>query len=273
MAAVDPPPANLQNILPYRLSSLPSVSDALQVRSGFTGHRGVPPEIARQIVSNGYNPRLQNRRDDEQHYQSTRENDPDYNIAGLYLTSDPIPLDQTSDQAPPNQTSDRALLKPSKIAKRIIFQTRAADQSWVTLGGAGTFNNSHTWFEASILRPLGHPPATKLESVLTAPFRDVQSARDALRDAGWEFVARENGDVTWRVLNNITAQRECRNYSVEWERGVETVVQDEKAMGKGEGFLELLSRGCIVALWAKAAGRFWDNRVAAATIEIEYELP
>ncbi|OTA83962.1 hypothetical protein M434DRAFT_175952 [Hypoxylon sp. CO27-5] len=250
------------NVLPFRCAFHPTLENAEEVRSILESR--VPCEIAIEIVSFGYSPWLAKRRVHEEQYHTELSSpgaaETEFSITGLYLSSERIPV-----------------LEYKAIPRRIIFQTRAADQGWATFGGHGTFSNSHTWFEASILRPInpstqanGSPPA--LEDVLVNTWWDVESARSDLNEQGWDFVQSEDGQLTWKTCNNITAQYTYQNYWVEWIRGIETEVEDERAKGKGEGFLELLEPGFIVVLWARAVARAWKNRVKAATIEIEYEL-
>ncbi|KAK2612299.1 hypothetical protein QQS21_001725 [Conoideocrella luteorostrata] len=239
--------------LPYHVPFHPTVQESRIVRHIL--EKCVPTEIALLIMHLGYSPWLARRRAEAKEYQSLA---PEPNIAGIYLsTTTPIPRGFRSN--------------------RIIFQTRAADQGWATFGGEGTFNNSHTWFDASILRPLA-PRAQEnehmvLEHAMANEWNDIASARDALHERGWTFVVSQDGSITWRVCNNVTAEENHRNYRVEWARGVPTQVENELAEGKGEGFLELLQPGCIVVLWARAEEHLWCNKVSAATIEIELDVP
>ncbi|RSL40773.1 hypothetical protein CEP54_016028 [Fusarium duplospermum] len=201
------------------------------------------PELARPITSLSYNPWITKRRDDKQEYEAEAivwGGLHDYSTAALYLHTEPMPTG----------------LKMF-TAKRIIFQTRAADQGWATFGGDGTFENSHTWFDASILRPLdigNNGQNTALEANLRCNLWDAPCARDEIRVHGWEFVEGEDGQIKWR------------------ERGVVAEDVDEMATGTGEGFLELLGPGCIVVLWARAEQAHWVNKVEAATVEIEYDF-
>lgn len=197
-----------------------------------------------RAVSFGYNPCLQKRRDDEEEYTTEYdETEGGYGIAALYLSSQRIP-------------TGLRITTP----RRIVFQTRAADQGFASFGGEGTFGNSHTWFEASILKPWagsgGHTieADTALEEVFDGDntWWDVSHARGDLRSNGWDFVEGENGRLTWKVCNNLTACATFRNYRVEWTRGVATEVEDERAVGRGEGFLKLLKPGYKVVLWARA---------------------
>ncbi|RSM19546.1 hypothetical protein CDV31_001706 [Fusarium ambrosium] len=219
------------------------------------------PELARPITSFSYNPWIAKRRDDKQEYEAEAMvwgDLQDYSTAALYLYTEPMPMG----------------LKMF-TAKRIIFQTRAADQGWATFGGEGTFENSHTWFDASILRPLdtgNNGGNSALEANLRFTLWDAPCAKDEIREHGWEFVEGEDGQIKWRVCNNLTARSEFRNYRVEWENGVVSEDVEEMAVGTGEGFLELLGPGCIVVLWARAEQAHWVNKVEAATVEIEYDF-
>lgn len=226
------------NLLPFSQTTRITLAAAAETRQLLA--KRLLPELAGPIASFSYNPWIATRRDDGQEYgaRSSEWSNDDYSVAALYLFTEPLP-------------------KELKIvnARRIIFQTRAADQGWATFGGEGTFENSHTWFEASILRPRGADndgADASFEAILGSTWWDVRRSRDELRNHGWDFVEGEDGRLTWRVCNNLTASRRFRNYRVEWEEGVVTNVEDEMAMGRGEGFLELLGPGCIVVLWARA---------------------
>lgn len=127
---------------------------------------------------------------------------PTAHVAGLYLTTDPLP----------------ARGRAATRATRVTVQVRSADQGWADNGGHGTYHNSHTWFEACVLRPVvrrddddvmaGVVPATdegeddgRLESVVTTTFRSPEDARQELRERGWDIVER-NGRSTWLVHHN-----------------------------------------------------------------------
>ncbi|KAJ4172033.1 hypothetical protein NW754_007631 [Fusarium falciforme] len=247
------------NPLPFSETTHTTLAAAIEARQLLADQ--LLPELARPITSLSYNPWIAKRRDDKQEYEA----EPqvwgfihDYSVAAAYLFTEPIP-------------TGLKMVTP----KRIIFQTRAADQGWATFGGEGTFENSHTWFEASILRPRdAHHDGAHVapEGILRETWWGAPGARDDLKEHGWDFVEGEDGQLTWTVCNNLTASSEFRNYRVEWERGVVPDVDDEDAVGTGEGFLELLRPGCIVVLWARAEQAHWVNKVEAATIEIEYDF-
>lgn len=148
------------DILPFSQAFHATVEDADEVRSIL--ERKLPPELALQIASlAGYNPWLAARRVLEREYHvSDLENPADeYRITGLYLSTRPIP------------ENGRRI-----VPQRIVFQTRAADQGWADAGGYFDFHNSHTWFEASILRPYpldakGDTQNEALEDALPNPWR------------------------------------------------------------------------------------------------------
>ncbi|KAL0259730.1 hypothetical protein SLS55_005470 [Diplodia seriata] len=199
-------------------------------------------------------------------------------VAGLYLSTEPLP--------PP--TLDYQLWLP--IAHRVVFQVRTAGQGWLRgsrEGGGGgdmkeALNPRHAWFEASILTPvlsrgldrLATDGATLQDVMAEMTWETPARAREALVERGWDFVEREDGGVVWKVCDGVTTSGEYRDRRVEWKRGVETQVGDEgEAVGRGEGFLERLTTGRIVVLWARAEHRYRENKVGAAAIEIEYEFP
>lgn len=84
---------------------------------------------------------------------------------------------------------------------------------------------------------------------------NANSSRNDLRERGWDFVQAADGRIAWKVCNNITASNQYRDYRVEWRRGFQAEDVDEMAVGRGEGFLELLEPGFIVVLWARAQVR------------------
>ncbi|KAI1497018.1 hypothetical protein F5X99DRAFT_398500 [Biscogniauxia marginata] len=213
----------------------------------------LPPELTLEVLSfASYYPRLRSTR----HSRATYEANSfpiEITIAGLYLTTASLP--------------DLNLR-----AKRITFQMRSADQGWATFGGNETYHNSHTWFEASILRPNpGVSRPTPPTNINMESFSSPEGSREYLWDHGWELVE-NNGTVVWRVHNNITARREFTDYRVDWVAGVPTEIDDPRATGDGAGFLELLQPRDAVALWARAELGCWVNEVQAATIEIEYDV-
>ncbi|KAI3326740.1 hypothetical protein HD806DRAFT_520478 [Xylariaceae sp. AK1471] len=180
---------------------------------------------------------------------------PQASIAGLYLTVATLSVPDTIARA-----------------KSITFQMKAADQGWADNGGKGTYHNSHTWYEASILRPQSKASAVAaLTNTDMGNFRTPGEAGDYLRNHGWDMVE-SNGTVVWRVHNNITACSEYKHYRVDWVAGIPTEVEDPRAMGNGQGFLGLLRPDDVVALWARAEQQAWINKIQEATIEIEYKV-
>ncbi|XXH02625.1 hypothetical protein Hte_009004 [Hypoxylon texense] len=271
MSAIASKTSHQAHVLPFSQTFHATATDVDEVRSVLE-NKNLPPEFALRIVSLTYHPWLAKRRVHEGKYHVSRSSNSKptsdgSHITGLYLSSDPIP--DNGRRADP---------------QRIIFQTRAAGQGRADAGGDGTFQNSHTWFEASILRPFsqetgGNSQSVALEDALPDPWQtavtmslDDDSPRKDLRRMGWDFVEAEDGRITWKVCHNITASGKYRNYRVEWKKGVQTAGVDETAVGRGEGFLELLQPGFIVVLWARAQQWNSENKVEAATIEIEYEL-
>ncbi|PHH72041.1 hypothetical protein CDD80_4818 [Ophiocordyceps camponoti-rufipedis] len=262
--ASDPEPEpEATDLLPYTRPLKPTEQDAFNALLLLQAR--LPPELALIIVNRAYSSWVVARREERRVYHADDFGQYDLrnnSIAGFYLATRQIPMEPGS-----------------FCARSIVFQTRAADQGWATWGGEGTFHNSHTWFEASILRPLrgtqrarqgNHEGELGHDESLPRTWQYPDLAREAFNDRGWDFVYKENGKVTWRVANNLTACSDDRDYRVEWRRGVETVRESKKAQGGGKGFLERLQAGDMVVLWARAETPAWQNRVAAATVEIEY---
>lgn len=236
---------NAIHTLDFTLSYFnPSQSDVIAVRHSLQDFRvTLPPELALRILHfAGYHPRLESRRS---RYISYHANDfwspgPNASVAGLYLASAPIP-----------EPSERLGARGIKV-RWIVFQMKSADQGWADFGGHGTYHNSHTWFDASILRPTQRPATEgRLEDVVTERFRTPADARESLREHGWDFVENDES-LVWRVHNNITAQADYSYYRVDWVAGTKTNLEDPEAMGNGEGFLDKLTPGRVVVLWAVA---------------------
>lgn len=203
----------------------------------------LPTKLAAEIIALAYSPLHVAHRVEQRAYHANEFWRPGSkaSVAALYLSTGPLPQPRLG----------------KAVAQRIVFQTKAADQGWADWGGDGTFNNSNTWFEASILRPAlpgleGHVKGETLHNQLSRTWETPLRARATLKRHGWDFIENTDGSVVWRVSNNITASSAYRNYRVKWERGVETRVEDEREVGKGHGFIERLESGYIVVLWARA---------------------
>ncbi|KAL1622349.1 hypothetical protein SLS54_004912 [Diplodia seriata] len=249
---------------PYN-PSLTDIHHARLILQHIPLHSGatLPPELALSICSLALRPRLAKTKTQALTYRANSfwRPGPYASVAGLYLSTAPIP----------RPDADLGIVKV--VPRRVVFRTWAADQGWADFGGEGTYVNSHTWFEASVLRPVGRGEAdAAVENVAPGLWEEPGRAREALVEWGWDFVEGEGGRVVWKVCNNITAKAEYSEYTVEWERGVAADAQDTEAVGMGRGFLELLEPGFIVVLWARAEQQCWENHVEKATIEIECEV-
>lgn len=149
----------------------------------------LPTELSLMILSlAAYQPRLGSHERIAKTYKANNfwRPGPTASVAGLYMTTPP-------------------LLHGCRVSW-ITVQIRAADQGWADFGGEGTYVNSHTWFEVSILRPLeGYTALTEpeepLESVLNGTFPNPEDAEHDLRERGWQIV-RSNGVTTWMVHHN-----------------------------------------------------------------------
>ncbi|KAG8156553.1 hypothetical protein KVR01_013657 [Diaporthe batatas] len=231
----------------------------------------LPPELARSVLSHaGYNPRITSSRADEARYHADDfwQPGPRASVAGLYLTTrDPLP----------------GCLR--RVAS-VTLQVRAADQGWATFGGEGTYENSHTWFEACVLRPVdggdgvqpvqqeegeGEDEPLETRGDIVRVFETPGDARGELEQFGWRMVE-HGGRSTWLVHHNITASRAWKDYRVDWVAGEPTEIDVPGAVGDGEGFLDALMPGDKIALWARAEQQAWVIKVAEACIEVVYEV-
>lgn len=106
----------------------------------------------------------------------------------------------------------QALPQSFRRGSSITLQMRSADQGWATFGGHGTYNNSHTWFEVCILRPLpgaaapvpsglGGAQQQPLELQMPQTFQSPGHANQVLQQLGWDIVNHE-GRNTWMVHHN-----------------------------------------------------------------------
>lgn len=233
-----------RDILPFVTTFQPTLTGTLLVSQCF--ECALPAELVNPIVSLGYSPWMVKRKVEDADYYA--DDAVDGSMAGLYLVTESIPY------------PDPSIGIHRVVPKRIIFQTRAADQG-VALGPNETTADIDSWFEASILRPLpGSLKGDDLNAALKESedgedgfpehYNSVSNAAEDLKEKGWEFVKTDDGEVSWRVCNNIKERKKIRDYRVEWSSGVKTEVEKRRGVEKGEGeeFLEKLKPGSIVVL-------------------------
>lgn len=137
--------------------------------------------------------------------------------------------------------------------KSVAFKIRSRDQGWADAGGHGTYNNSHTWFEASILKRVeqsDHQLPLEDSNGMPLTFGSVMNARESLLRYGWDFKFVDGDKCVWKVHNNVTAERRFREHNVRWVKGEKTLVWI--GMGSGKGFVENLQPGDLIVLWARA---------------------
>jgi len=249
--------------LPFtRLDFNPTPADAIVTRYILHGLRprriniNIPFELALYIANLAdYNPRIMCRRTVPMEYKSKYHgtqtiwtDESSHGIAGLYLVSPSLPK-------PPEGSGFKVRIKSA------AFQMRSADQGWATWGGEGTYRNSHTWFEVSVLRPrtisdrVLSSSGVRVDADGVTEFNGkvkIADYRETLNALGWDFVM--NGEEAgWLVHHNLTASKEFRDYRVDWDLGaVMKIDEDLPSMGDGAGFLESLRGGDAVALWARA---------------------
>ncbi|KAF9263062.1 kinase-like protein [Marasmius fiardii PR-910] len=161
----------------------------------------------------------------------------EWSVAGLYMT----------------------IIVPHGQIKSVAFKMVSRDQGWSDLGGEGTYHDSHTWFEASILQRVGrsdlHLPLVHANGK-PVTFGRVFEARPFFLQHGWDFKFADGDKYAWRVHNNITALKSFRQYSVRWVKGAKTAAEEGEGLGSGivdgKDFVEILRPGNMVVLWARA---------------------
>ncbi|KAK7705486.1 hypothetical protein SLS57_010020 [Botryosphaeria dothidea] len=94
---------------------------------------------------------------------------------------------------------------------------RSADRGPAALGGSGHYTNSHTWWDASIIVPL-RKNSGRFTIALCGPFEPGQ-ARPCLREVGWDFRFRGDGEVGWRVRNKRVDARRGERLPRRLDRG------------------------------------------------------
>jgi hypothetical protein len=153
--------------------------------------------------------------------------------------------------------------------KRIEFTVRSRDQGWTSERTQGTFSTS-SWTEVSILRN-----ASNINSMLPFP-RLVNTWISSPQDyhtntvgRNWSLVKRPEsalqgpqggeGDFAWFLQGNRVAAGESEEYKIVWtEEGRE---EGNEGSGSGEGFLQALSEGDRLLVWARAKVRSRTSKV------------
>lgn len=142
--------------------------------------------------------------------------------------------------------------------KSIEFNIVSRDQAWTSENTHGTFNTS-SWLEVSILRRAGHPstPATGPHLANTW-FNDPSDFQQSVSSEGWTLVKRPGGakqgpqdgegDFAWYLQGNRVAVGPD-DYRVVWS---ENGKEGNEGAGNGEGFLQELTEGDRILVWARA---------------------
>ena len=142
----------------------------------------------------------------------------------------------------------------------------ASEKGPASAGGNGNYHNSHTWFEASILRPVSIPSDPAIEDVHSDGKMRLcpipPTSHQWFLQKEHQFIPTPDGrGIVWHVHNNVTAQEDPSERRVKWRAGERLELGEDKesmriGMGDGEGFVQSLRSGDRVALWARAEVRF-----------------
>lgn len=142
--------------------------------------------------------------------------------------------------------------------KSVEFNIASLDQAWTSENTHGTFNTS-SWLEVSILRKMDHntTAATGLH-VSHMRFNDPSDYHQAVSSQGWSLVKRPEsakqgpqdgeGDFAWYLQGNRVAVG-LDEYRIVWSADDQ---EGNEGAGNGEGFLNELTEGDRVLVWARA---------------------
>ncbi|PGH33538.1 hypothetical protein GX50_03610 [[Emmonsia] crescens] len=163
----------------------------------------------------------------------------------------------------------------------VRFEIASHDQGWGgEWGSEGTYSGAFSWFEATILRRLGHPGVGVEPPPNIGPEDNYKTPADyseAYRRFGWDFATDDNGNMLiWPVQKNKVARRETQTREIVWMldggdgEGHQAGSKGDAGSGSGEGFVRALQPGDVICLWARAIYPGWANFVEKAVIEVAY---
>lgn len=145
--------------------------------------------------------------------------------------------------------------------KSIAFDIVSRDQAWTSENAHGTFSTS-SWLEVSILRSVGEGNAPSTGPRFgNAWFNNPSDFHQSVSDQGWTLVKRGEsakqgpqdgeGDFAWYLQGNRVAVG-IDEYRVVW---TENGQEGNEGAGCGEGFLQELTEGDRILVWARAKVR------------------
>ncbi|OAX80164.1 hypothetical protein ACJ72_05509 [Emergomyces africanus] len=160
----------------------------------------------------------------------------------------------------------------------VKFEIVSHDQGWGGEPGTqGSYRNSFSWFEVTILRRVSHSefgvePPPNIDGELT-----LADYSQTYRRFGWDFVTDDNENtVIWPIQSNRVARRESQTHEIVWMfedgdgEGQHAESEEDTGSGSGEGFVRALQPGDVICLWARAMYPGWANIVEKAVIEVAY---
>ena len=198
------------------------------------------------------NSRLLHSRCETRYYNNSSASSLNSAATGLYLTTPPILLTPTS--SPGHELQAKWITfhicgAADDDELRSSGDTRS--RSNATSSGYATYQNSQSWYDASILRPITKKAVREpLEEIIPSERNDIANFHPLLKEKGWALVEYKD-KLAWRVHKTLTSHSQPTWYSVTWIEGVPKEVGNPLAMGNGAGFLENLREGDRVALWVR----------------------
>ncbi|KJA19745.1 hypothetical protein HYPSUDRAFT_204331 [Hypholoma sublateritium FD-334 SS-4] len=250
----------------------------------------IPAELVQQILDDAeYWPRVccTFEPPEELRLRTTRSNA--FNAAQCCVVTPPIPV----------------LEGVPVRARRVRFRIRSHDQGWGGEAAPGPYENSHTWFEALVIRgyrDAGGRHSANAEEEISEMLED-RDAYPHMQHGGLLLRANEFPATTlffglfggapartmtlttvmnpragadapdvWGVQRNRRADREERMHEVVWNPRADPSDEetDPRLTGSslGVGFVDSLQPGDRVAVVARALYPGWENCVRSVSVEI-----
>ena len=201
----------------------------------------------------------------------------------------------------------RALPEPTTThpVRRIAWSLKSHDQGWSGEPPAthGTYNASHTWFDAGIERlQLDTSGATKDDAKLSEAFMRAWPDQEPLNPDADDpehpsdgdtqpryapvrpptFPPEEGADDAYRLQTNVQSKGDSTEHTIAWSHlddaardsaEAEDLRQHGRGAATGDGrFVRTLQLGDCVTLWARARYPAWANHVEEAAVEVYFAI-
>jgi len=228
--------------------SIPSYDDVCQARASLKA-LGLPTELVLQIL-------------DFAHYWPQHEYFSNFRQPKLAAAQGGRPSHATlcADMDALNNTTVEEVRRCGETCKikSVEFNVASLDQAWTSENTHGTFHTS-SWLEVSILRRVKDKTTAETGPRLShIRLSDPSDYHQTVSSQGWSLVKRPEsakqgpqdgeGDFAWYLQGNRVAVG-LEEYRIVWSADGQ---QGNEGAGNGEGFLNELTEGDRVLVWARA---------------------